>query len=233
MVLSAYAAVVFFTLSAMQSTAGLESSGSRNYTITITTIPTTIFTMISPDGRLLVTIPPSLKAGNKTNATVNATAGMTLNATANVPTSNASTTTVIRISYDVPDQYATTSVKVCGNTLEVCNVEVDIDLDGKKECCAPENHPMCRSCLDYCKRKCMERNEGVRSCFGDKAKGYGCECTKGEPLTCYNITAAQPSGLSVSGEGEQPQEQRHISFLTLMLILLAVFFGGIFYLRRL
>ncbi|MBU0762857.1 MAG: hypothetical protein KKD39_07505 [Candidatus Altiarchaeota archaeon] len=84
---------------------------------------------------------------------------------------------------EIKEKTTTTIWKICGSKFE-CTVEYDADIDGKKDCCTPNDNPICSSCFASCRMKCGEQNQGISKCFMGVENNSICECS-GSPPTCY------------------------------------------------
>lgn len=76
----------------------------------------------------------------------------------------------------------------CGGLPGLCLVEYSTNAVGKPPCCDESNNKICEQCLPHCKRICISRGYGVKSCFMDGSEPH-CQCSRGLPV-CYDLKPA-------------------------------------------
>ena len=191
--------------------------------------------IISSPSSTLTTIPPVVSTTYVQSAiTTSAVSGVTTSLDSGVTTTiddgRASQLTFITTTvYTTP-----TTTIYCGDDESVCYVEFDITGDREFECCTVENNPVCALCLPKCREFCDKRGEGVEFCFGTDLT-FSCDCTRAMAPTCYQITTTTTTAVTTTYVGiiDATKANRSLFYLILLIIMLAVMAGLIYYVRSL
>jgi hypothetical protein len=123
----------------------------------------------------------------------------------------------------------TTMPPICGGTNDYCIVEYDSTGDGKLECCTEADHPVCKGCLETCKKECAQKWTGVKSCFMDAKSGPFCQCTENLP-TCY--TFQMPPTTTTLAKNQENMASKSLFYIIFFGLLLAAAIAAVKFSNR-